>query len=227
MNQRGLGPRPQPPEALFSLPRAQAITARYQTRRVRKFQGLARIHDLNLGAPGPGVNEEAQGATSCHRAARGGSFLAQRIGHALDCAIRRDQQNIEAHAPGPMARIHRHPGLGRGHQPGLLAGRQGLGGLTQAGAGFHLDEGEKPVFFGDEIQLARGRADAFGENRPALGAQGFARQGFGGAARAVGAGAAGLAVRQPAPRGSRPQPRGSWRRSRPDGCRRAPGHPTH
>ena len=58
-----------------------------------------------------------------------------------------------------MARILRQPAFPGQQQPVPLPAGQGEGGLGEAGPGLHLDKGEQPVPFGDEVELAgRGAA---------------------------------------------------------------------
>jgi len=82
--------------------------------------------------------------------------------------------------------VGRHPGLGGGDQPPALRLAEREGGIDQARARLHLDEGEQPFPFRDQVQLPRRRADALSQHLPPLVAQGIGGPALGVAAAEIG-----------------------------------------
>lgn len=79
-----------------------------------------------------------------------------------------DDDEVEADASRAPGGVSRKQDLGRGEEPRALFFGKRLRGLAEALAGFHLDEGEQAVLFGDDVDLAGRGALAAGLDRPSV-----------------------------------------------------------
>ena len=119
--------------------------------------------------------------------------IPERIGDVPHAAHSIDQPSVETQAVwSPFRMLALQNGAGQ-KQPLLLPQRQGIGSGRQIRAGFDFDQRQNAVAFGDDIDLAGGRANAPAMNDPATLPQSLKNALFAIKALALRPGALGLA----------------------------------
>ncbi len=103
----------------------------------------------------------------CAWSGRSPLLLPERVGDPPHAARRVHDDDVEPHAVPPPVRVVREHDLRCPEQPRPLAWREGGGCVGERRPCLHLDEGEQPVLFGDDVDLAGHGSQAPRPHRPA------------------------------------------------------------